>query len=259
MWFIVAVLVLTPVVWALAGAPAVPGLGAWVAQHVPDLATGATVPAGALVASSLVGSLIGIGRARVTGVHVSTLTHELGHGLAAALLGGRIDRIHTQRDGSGVAYTAMPGHRPLRRFVVSAAGYLSPGVLALASMHAAVAGVAALWVAYLVAVIAVTLVLAIRSWWGLVVTVGLGGAGWALVALAPDVVIVSLVAGLAGVLAGGGTTDAWQQWRARFVRSGSDAASMAAQTGLPVGLFAGVHLLSAVVLAAATLTVTFRP
>ena len=91
MWFVVAVLLLTPVVWALAGAPAVPGLDAWVAQQVPDLAAAATVPAGALVAAALVGTLLGAGRARVTSVHVSTLAHELGHGLTAALLGGRID------------------------------------------------------------------------------------------------------------------------------------------------------------------------
>ena len=121
-------------------------------------------------------------------------------------------------------------------------------------MRAATAGVAALWVAYLVAVIAVMLVLAIRSWWGLLVSLGLGGAGWALVALAPDVVVVSLVAGLAGLLAGGGTIDAWQQWRTRGTGSDSDAHTMAVQTRLPVGLFAGTHLAMAVGLAGATLT-----
>ncbi len=254
MWFVVAVLLLTPVVWALAGAPAVPGLDAWVTQQVPDLAAAATVPAGALVGAALVGTLLGAGRARVTTVHVSTLAHELGHGLTAALLGGRIDRIRTHRDGSGVTHTAMPAHRPVRQLVVSAAGYLTPGVLALASMRAAAAGVAALWVAYLVAVIAVMLVLAIRSWWGLLVSLGLGGAGWALVALAPDLVVVSLVAGLAGLLAGGGTVDAWQQWRTRGTRSNSDAHTMAVRTRLPVGLFAGTHLAMAVGLAGATLT-----
>lgn len=259
MWFVLAVVMLAPIVWALAGAPAVPGLDAWLSEYLPQFATRATAPQGALVAAALAGTALGIGRARVTTTHVSTLAHEFGHGLTAALLGGRIDRIRTYRDGSGIAHTALPERRPMRAFMVSAAGYLTPGVVALASMRMAVAGLAAPWLAYLVAVTAVMLVLAIRSWWGLLVTLVLGAAGWVAVVFAPDVVVASLVAGLAGVLAGGGTVDAWEQWAARSVDTLADASSMAVQTRLPVGLFAGLHLLVAGGLAAATLAVPVWP
>lgn len=259
MWFVLAVLVVMPMLWALAGAPPDPALQGWVVEYVPQIATQVTVHQGALVAAGLAGAAIGVGRARATTVHVSTLAHELGHGVTAALLGGRIDRIRTHRDGSGVTQTAMPGHRPVRQFLVAAAGYLTPGLLGLASMRAAASGAAALWLAYLVAVIAVMLVVVIRSWWGALVTLGLGTAGWAAVAFAPDVAVVSLVAGLAGMLAGGGVVDAVGQWRGRRDGTRSDSRTMAVQTRLPVGLFAGLHLLLAAALATATLTVPVWP
>ena len=259
MWFLVALLVVAPIGWALAGAPAVPGVLEWTEQQAPELARRATLNPIALGAAALVGAGLGAGRARMTTTHVSTLAHEFGHGLTAAMLGGRVRRIRTHRDGSGAAYTALPDGRPLSQLLVAAMGYLSPGVLALASMRVADAGLATLWVAYLVVGVAVMLVLVIRSWWAVLTTLGLAASGWAVVVFAPDAVVTVLVAGLAGVLAGGGTVDAWDQWRARRGPSGSDAATMAAQTGLPVGLFAGGHLLMASVLATATLTVPWWP
>lgn len=253
MWSLLALVVLAPVVWALAGAPAAADLISWADDVLPVPVSSGVATTGALMAALLVAALLGMGRAKVATTHVSTVAHEFGHGLAAAALGGRIDRLRMHRDGSGLALATLPGHRPISRFVISAVGYLAPGVLALASIRAALAGAAGLWMAYLVVVLVLMLVLAIRSWWGALLAVVLGGLGWTLVALAPGVVVVLAVAGLAGVLAGGGLVDTVVQWRGRS--SGpSDAASMAQQTRLPVGLFAGLHVLAALALAVVTVT-----
>lgn len=252
MWFALAVLVLTPLAWALAGTPGAPALASWLADAAPALAEPAAVESPALLASVAVGTLLGLGRARGATTHLSTVAHEFGHGITAAALGGRITRLRMHRDGSGIALTSLPAGRPARAFAVSAAGYLAPGVLALASMQATT--LARLWITYLVAVVGVMLVLAVRSWWGALLALGLGAGGWAVVVLAPPTFAALAVAGLAGVLGGGGVADAVAQWRGRSTTPRSDARAMARQTGLPTGLFAGVHLLAGVALATASLT-----
>jgi hypothetical protein len=258
-WLLLALLVLAPVGWALAGAPAAAQLGAWTEDTLPILATPDPASTPALMVALLAGAVLGAGRARVATTHVSTVVHEVGHGLAAAALGGRISRLQMRRDGSGVAHTRLPGASPVRRFVVAGSGYPAPGIVALASVQAVLAGLSGLWLAYLVAVLAVMLVLAIRSWWGALLAVVLAGLGAAVVALAPAIAVVLTVAGLAGLVAGGGVMDSVAQWRSRSGGRASDAASMAQQTGMPVGLFAGLHLLLATTLAAATLALPVWP
>lgn len=252
MWFALAVLVLTPIAWALAGMPGAPALVSWLGDAAPALSQPAAVQTPALVAAVTVGTLLGLGRARTATTHLSTVAHEFGHGITAAALGGRITRLRMHRDGSGLALTALPAGRPARSFAVSAAGYLAPGVLALASMQATT--LARLWITYLVAVVGVMLVLAVRSWWGAVLALGLGAGGWAVVVLTPPTFAALAVAGLAGVLAGGGVTDAAAQWRGRTSTPRSDARAMARQTGLPTGLFAGIHLLASLALAIGAVT-----
>lgn len=253
-WFLLAVLVLTPIAWALLGTPGSTAVAGWMGDVAPSLVPPATVEPPALLAAALIGTVLGAGRGRLASTHVSTVAHEFGHGLTAAALGGRITRLRMERDGSGVAHTAMPAGRPVRSFAVAAAGYLAPGVLALASMQATAPPLATLWLAYLVAVVAVMLVLAVRSWWGVLLAVMLGAGGWAVVVLAPAPFALVAVAGLAGVLGGGGVADALGQWRTRSSASTSDARAMARQTGLPAWLFAGVHLVAALGLAGAALT-----
>lgn len=259
MWFVVGVMLVAPIVWALAGAPGIPAGVDLAAQYLPLREVPAPVDETVLVAGLAVGALLGVGRARVATTHLSTVAHEFGHGLTAALLGGRVDRLRMHLDGSGVAHTALPGHRPVRAFAVAAVGYLSPGLLALASIQAARAGFGTIWLAYLALVLAVMLLLAVRSWWGAFLTVGLAAAGWAVIVLAPDPVVGAVVAGVAGTLAGGGLVDAVGQWRSRHSARDTDARTMARQTRLPVGLFAGLHLLAAAGLAVATVAVSLPP
>lgn len=264
MWMVLAVVLLAPVVWALLGAPAIPWLGPWAGEQLPTwVATPVHVSTTTIGVAILLGALLSVGRARAATTHLSTLAHEFGHGLTAALLGGRIDRITLDRDGSGRAHFAFPGRRPVRRFLVSFAGYASPGVFGLACARAVVAGYGSAWLAYIVALLGVMLMLTVRSWWGALLAVLLGASGWGLLALTAGGqaealaggpiggLVAILVAVLAGVLLGGGVLDAMAQWRQSRVAVATDAASMAAQTGLPARLFAGVHVACAFALAGA--------
>lgn len=60
---------------------------------------------------------------------VSTYVHELGHGLAALLVGGDFVRLEVFADGSGVA-TTRSGGGGLARAMISAGGLIGPAVAA---------------------------------------------------------------------------------------------------------------------------------
>lgn len=62
-------------------------------------------------------------------VLLSTLAHELGHGLAALAVGGRFESFQLWADGSGVATTASSGGR-LALAGVAAGGLLGPALIA---------------------------------------------------------------------------------------------------------------------------------
>lgn len=58
----------------------------------------------------------------------ATFAHEMGHGLAALLVGGRFDRFYLWANGAGLAYTADVADG-LPRALVSAGGLLGPTLL----------------------------------------------------------------------------------------------------------------------------------
>lgn len=62
-------------------------------------------------------------------VLLSTLAHELGHGLAAAAVGGSFESFQIWSDGSGVALTSG-GNGRLARAAVVAGGLLGPALFA---------------------------------------------------------------------------------------------------------------------------------
>jgi len=60
---------------------------------------------------------------------ISTLVHELGHGIAAVFMGARFLKFHMNADGSGVAYWS--GHvGSVGRAFISAGGLVGPALLA---------------------------------------------------------------------------------------------------------------------------------
>jgi hypothetical protein len=62
---------------------------------------------------------------------LATFAHELGHGLAALLVGGNFDRLSLHADGSGLAEWRDEGGR-LARAAVAAGGLLGPTVAGVA-------------------------------------------------------------------------------------------------------------------------------
>lgn len=68
-------------------------------------------------------------------VWLSTLAHELGHGLTAVALGGHFGHLEIYMDASGVAYTDNEG--VLADALVSAGGLVGPSLVAAACFLAA--------------------------------------------------------------------------------------------------------------------------
>jgi len=109
-------------------------------------------------------------------VLISTLAHELGHGLTALLLGGQFHALYIQRDASGAALWSGAFGR-LSVAVVAAAGLLGPAVAAFVLLVVGrnpgrarvVLGVLG------VALLVVALVL-VRNSFGLIFTLILGSA-----------------------------------------------------------------------------------
>src|SRR5699024_3166026 len=60
---------------------------------------------------------------------LSTFVHEMGHGLAAVIMGGRFHSLMMYSDGSGYAQMALP-QTAMAHAVSSAGGLLGPAVAA---------------------------------------------------------------------------------------------------------------------------------
>ena len=73
-------------------------------------------------------------QARVVGrplIYLSTLVHELGHGLTAAMLGGNFDSFVMYPDASGAArWSARSDFGAIRQALVAAGGLVGPAVIA---------------------------------------------------------------------------------------------------------------------------------
>ena len=63
-------------------------------------------------------------------LYLSTLVHELGHGIAAMLVGGTFHKLEMWSDGSGVAWSSASGD--LRHALIAAGGLVGPAFAAAA-------------------------------------------------------------------------------------------------------------------------------
>ncbi len=107
---------------------------------------------------------------------LSTLAHEMGHGVTAELVGGDFESFKMWSDGSGVAtWSGQVG--PVRRALVAAGGLIGPAVAAALGFAAGrtIRGARGALVA-LAVILALSLLLVVRNLFGVVfVAVTLGG------------------------------------------------------------------------------------
>lgn len=109
-------------------------------------------------------------------VLLSTFAHEMGHGVAALVVGGEFQSLEINADASGVAFLRVPDNRILRA-VASAGGLLGPSLLAalfFALAKSRKTAKAALTLFGIACVVAVVLV--VRSLVGILFVGTLGGA-----------------------------------------------------------------------------------
>jgi len=101
---------------------------------------------------------------------ISTLVHELGHGVAAVLVGGDFLEFKMWKDGSGVAFHTAPASGAARAFI-SAGGLCGPAVAAAAMVAAAQN---ARWARYALGAfggaLALALLLVVRNQFGVIFT-----------------------------------------------------------------------------------------
>jgi Peptidase M50B-like len=125
---------------------------------------------------------------------ISTLFHELGHGIAAMLGGGSFDRFQMFADGSGVAQHHGDYGAGVRAFI-SAGGLVGPAVVAALAFVAgrSIRGSRGL-LAVLAIGLAVAIVLVVRNPFGVVFTAGLVVAfGWLALRSGPETVQLATV------------------------------------------------------------------
>ena len=99
---------------------------------------------------------------------LSTLAHELGHGLTAALIGAEFDSFQMYKDGSGVAiWRGSVGN--IGRAVISAGGLIGPAVVAgilFAAARRPRSAKLMLW--FFSAALTILLILVVRNLFGIV-------------------------------------------------------------------------------------------
>ncbi len=197
---------------------------------------------------------------------LTTLAHEMSHGLAALLTGGRFERFVVYSDGSGVALTAGGW-----RFVVIASGYLGAALFGAGMIWVGAIPRARRWALGSVGVVALVLSLRYglpsllsRDWLAGLLTIASGSVlGGACVALALKagrrwvLFAVHLIAFQAGL-----TSLADLLTLIGLANAGSevatDARSMAQLTHLPAVLWALLWALSAAGLLGASLWAAAR-
>jgi hypothetical protein len=125
---------------------------------------------------------------------LSTVFHELGHGLAALAVGGEFERLAIYANGSGVAYSrGVPSGVP--DAIVSAGGLVGPAVFAALAFVAGRRGkLSRIFLALLAASLLTLTILFVRNGFGLVFCLlVVAGFGWVAVRHSTDTAQTVLV------------------------------------------------------------------
>lgn len=174
---------------------------------------------------------------------LGTWAHEMGHGLFAILVGGSFDRLVLYQNLGGTAYSTGVG--TLGRALVAAGGLLGPAlagglVIVLGSREST-----ARWVlAGLALILALSLLLFVRNWFGWVSLAVIATVLGVLAFYGPEVagVLVAQLIGIQFCLASWGTLD--YMFTRDFVRDGqvidSDTQEIAEVLLLPYWFWGGL-------------------
>jgi len=242
--WIVSFMVLVVLGYVLTGRELPEPVADLIASYLPrDGSPGDDVVAIAMLAGAAVG---------LTPLHrivryLATLVHELGHALAAGILGGRPSHITVSTDASGLAVYKPPMHwGRLRASVVSAAGYPAPAIASLAAVYALQQGRAQAWFVFATGVLATAVLLLIRNFWGFLWTSAVIAAAVLGVRELEVRDIGAAVAAIAGFLAVESFRHAFHQFVVlRHVRNtGCDAESIGRFLRLPPMLVSVAFLLA---------------
>lgn len=97
---------------------------------------------------------------------VATLIHEIGHGLAAILCGGRLKQIHLYANTEGVALTTHTDW--FSKFITSLAGYFFTSIFGLFSIWIISIGATKVLIIIYLCFLVFTLLLWIRNFYGFI-------------------------------------------------------------------------------------------
>lgn len=104
---------------------------------------------------------------------IATLIHEIGHGLAAILCGGRLKQIHLYANTEGIALTTHPDW--FSRFITTLAGYIFTSVFGLLSIWIISIEATKLLIFIYLFFLILTLFLWIRNFYGFIWLITFGG------------------------------------------------------------------------------------
>jgi hypothetical protein len=190
---------------------------------------------------------------------VVTIAHEGGHALVAVLVGRGLTGIRLHSDTSGVTHSTGAGRGP-GVVLMFLAGYVFPPLLGLGGAALVANGYtsALLWLG--VALLVATLVY-IRNLYGAFAVLVTGGVLGAVATWAPPDWRAGFAAALCWFLLFGGLRAVRELQRSRRRRrtTTSDADQLAAITGVPGGMWAGVFGLIGLGATLAAAVIVFTP
>ncbi|MGP4030204.1 M50 family metallopeptidase [Actinomadura sp. 3N407] len=203
-----------------------------------SLASQPASPLWVVVGAGLVAALLVLvpGAWRVT-EYVVTLAHEAGHGFVAMLAGQEISAVHLRSDRSGRVDWAGKTTGPVA-IVSLAAGYIGPTLFGLgaAALLAAHHAVALLWA---ILILLCCLVVYIRTWFGLLITLAATGVVFCVSWLLPVQVQAAFGYFVAWFLLLAAPRDVFELW-GRLPHQTPDVDRLAHLTALPRQLWVGV-------------------
>jgi hypothetical protein len=180
---------------------------------------------------------------------LGTWVHEMGHGVAAMLVGGSFDRLVLYQNLGGTAYSSGVG--TLGRAMVAGGGLLGPALAGGAIILLGSREATARWVlAGLAIAVALSLVLVVRNLFGWVSLAVIGAALGLVAFYAPEIVRVfaAQLIGIQFCLASWGTLD--YMFTRDFVRDGqvihSDTQEIAEVLLLPYWFWGGLIAVTSV-------------